>query len=473
MIVHQLAQHSPKRIKFKSKSFSIQKTGVKGDVFDSVFLNLFEDVFQVSCGTHQMKKEVATNNIKQIVIDKDQTTIIGINERGSKDYLWIEFRDNTQKKDFFKFLDDKVAAQLSKDTVEEDVIVSMGCPFFQTKKRTRRLTQEQSSSFTNNTLYHSDPNVKLVNLEDESETDYGYHSSPTHISSDWERSDDNDNVKLYTKNNNKKKTRDNKIVVIEDSPQKSPETAVAIDLIENDPKAILRNNQVIVYKSVSITAEDISRLERGRCLNDTLIDFYLNRIYDVLTPDQQKLVYIFNTFFYSQLKHLTMNRSDCRKLLKWTKGVDLFSKDFLFVPIHESHHWTLVIVCSAGKVIEKSVQSNAPQPCLLYLDSLGGGGAQVVGLIREYLNLEMLEKHGLENVFTEKTLPDYEPQVPGQRNSSDCGVFVLQYVEEFCQNPKSPNDLDKYWFSTQDIKNKRNEIKELLENLAQNSLGIT
>ena len=35
---------------------------------------------------------------------------------------------------------------------------------------------------------------------------------------------------------------------------------------------------------------------------------------------------------------------------RWTKNVDIFTKDFLFVPINESLHWSLAVVCWPGKI---------------------------------------------------------------------------------------------------------------------------
>jgi sentrin-specific protease 7 len=33
---------------------------------------------------------------------------------------------------------------------------------------------------------------------------------------------------------------------------------------------------------------------------------------------------------------------------KWTAHVDLFSKDFIVLPVNQSLHWSLVIICHMG-----------------------------------------------------------------------------------------------------------------------------
>lgn len=47
------------------------------------------------------------------------------------------------------------------------------------------------------------------------------------------------------------------------------------------------------------------------------------------------------------------------------QGVDIFSKDYLFVPVHDALHWSLVIICHPG-LLEKSAAAMGwslhPQP---------------------------------------------------------------------------------------------------------------
>lgn len=50
------------------------------------------------------------------------------------------------------------------------------------------------------------------------------------------------------------------------------------------------------------------------------------------------------------------------------QGVDIFSKDFLFIPIHDALHWSLVIVCHPGLDLDSE-----RKPYILHLDSMQGG----------------------------------------------------------------------------------------------------
>jgi hypothetical protein len=51
--------------------------------------------------------------------------------------------------------------------------------------------------------------------------------------------------------------------------------------------------------------------------------------------------------------------------------VDLFSKDFIFVPIHEALHWSLAIICHPGNWHGRRGHGTA---CILHLDSMADGG---------------------------------------------------------------------------------------------------
>jgi sentrin-specific protease 7 len=68
------------------------------------------------------------------------------------------------------------------------------------------------------------------------------------------------------------------------------------------------------------------------------------------------------------------------------------------------------------------------------MDSLGAasGRYKLGEPLRHFLSKEWESKKKVEpKVFTKTVMPDYYVSVPCQTNSSDCGLFVLQYVESF------------------------------------------
>lgn len=69
---------------------------------------------------------------------------------------------------------------------------------------------------------------------------------------------------------------------------------------------------------------------------------------------------------------------------------------------------------------------------MLIFDSLAGASrTRVVATLREYLRIEYQVKKSAQRLFNKDTIPGYCAKVPQQNNFSDCGVYVLQYVESF------------------------------------------
>lgn len=70
----------------------------------------------------------------------------------------------------------------------------------------------------------------------------------------------------------------------------------------------------------------------------------------------------------------------------------------------------------------------------MIFDSLAGASrSRVVATLRDYLSCEHVAKLGVEKTFTKDTIKGACPKVPQQSNFTDCGLYVLQYVESFFQ----------------------------------------
>ncbi|KAI1423014.1 hypothetical protein F5Y12DRAFT_716793 [Xylaria sp. FL1777] len=119
----------------------------------------------------------------------------------------------------------------------------------------------------------------------------------------------------------------------------------------------------LVYPSTgknraTIDKEDIQRLDEGQFLNDNIIIFYLRYLQKTLeeeNKDLAKRIYFQNTFFYDKLKPTKNGQGINYDSVKtWTSKVDLFSKDYIIVPINEYTHWYVAIICNAPKLIPAS-----------------------------------------------------------------------------------------------------------------------
>ncbi len=71
-----------------------------------------------------------------------------------------------------------------------------------------------------------------------------------------------------------------------------------------------------------------------------IVNFYLSLLMKRNRDQVGSLkVFSFNTFFYPKLQSGEAHAS----VKKWTKAVDLFLFDLVFVPLHLGMHWALAV----------------------------------------------------------------------------------------------------------------------------------
>ncbi|KAI1117198.1 hypothetical protein F5Y14DRAFT_374457 [Nemania sp. NC0429] len=105
----------------------------------------------------------------------------------------------------------------------------------------------------------------------------------------------------------------------------------------------------------TVDKDDIQRLDEGQFLNDNIIIFYFRYLQKNLedsNKDLAKRIYFQNTFFYDKLKPTKAGQGINYDSVKtWTSKVDLFSKDYIIVPINEYTHWYVAIICNAPRLL--------------------------------------------------------------------------------------------------------------------------
>ncbi|KAL2011120.1 hypothetical protein VTN00DRAFT_3838 [Thermoascus crustaceus] len=148
-------------------------------------------------------------------------------------------------------------------------------------------------------------------------------------------------------------------------------------------------------------------------LNDEVINAYLALIVDYLRRSSgnagrnvQPKFHAFNTFFFSNLRD--RGYDSVRRWASRAKigGEKLLSVDTVFVPVHNSAHWTLMVIRPSARTIE-------------HFDSLGSLSLAHVNKAKEWLRGELGPLYKDEEW---SVLPSASPQ---QDNGSDCGVFLL------------------------------------------------
>uniref|UniRef100_A0A670YDB1 Sentrin-specific protease 7 n=1 Tax=Pseudonaja textilis TaxID=8673 RepID=A0A670YDB1_PSETE len=271
---------------------------------------------------------------------------------------------------------------------------------------------------------------------------------------------------------------------------------------------------------LGVTKEDLECLEYGEFLNDVIIDFYLKYLQLEKAPKElADRSHIFSSFFYKCLTRTEKNSEENpklsiaqrrhRRVKRWTRYINIFNKDYIFVPVNEESHWYIAVICfpwlekvtykdcesqhlpqsdfqqfphqsesNSGTIRKESVlllsdiwytlkmKKICKRPCILILDSLKASSVQnTVQVLREYLEVEWEAKRKTCREFSKSTMVDFYPRVPKQNNNSDCGIYLLQYVETFFQNPiinfELPVHLEQ-WFPPHLVRRKREQIRDLI-----------
>ncbi|KAF9016533.1 hypothetical protein BDZ89DRAFT_1045755 [Hymenopellis radicata] len=132
------------------------------------------------------------------------------------------------------------------------------------------------------------------------------------------------------------------------------------------PRELLRS-RVFVYPwnasasgiaggEVTVTGADLERLAPQKLLSDSVVMFGLRLALKELEDRDVvafQSIYVYSNFFYNVLKERGYGA-----VTKWTKGIDIFRKDTLLVPVNETGHWFLVVICDAGWLLKDEENAN-------------------------------------------------------------------------------------------------------------------
>lgn len=260
-------------------------------------------------------------------------------------------------------------------------------------------------------------------------------------------------------------------------------------------------------KSLSIEKKDVDRLQGAEFLNDNIILFYLKTIQQD-HPELKDSLHVFNSFFYEKLKKHSDTRLSYENVRSWTSKANLFSKDFIIIPINHKIHWFVAIVYNLPALLKNktqdsdensSVQTSStsdsqtspessisrPKPAkeklafnketdckIFFCDSLRKHHYNYhVKNLRDFFYEEAKDK--LNQEIDVDRISGVSVTVPQQNNLSDCGVYLIHYIELFLQDPyrcielflddspESQRALEIYW-SNEMLKGKRRYLRRKL-----------
>ncbi|KAG5236248.1 ubiquitin-specific protease 1D [Salix suchowensis] len=276
------------------------------------------------------------------------------------------------------------------------------------------------------------------------------------------------------------------VVLDEDEPQLVGTTELGKEFAEHMKDAKISYPSRDDPASVEIAYKDMDCLAPEAFLTSPIMNFYTRYLRLQASPAKKATCdyHFFNTFFYKKLEQaISYKGSDKEsffvKFRRWWKGVNIFEKAYILIPIHDDLHWSLVIICFPDKKDESG-------PIILHLDSLGfHQSSTVFSNIKSYLKEEWRYMNQ-EVVPTDFPIPDriwkrldrrIEEKiiaVPQQKNDYDCGLFVLFFMERFIQEaPERLKKKDlamfgKKWFRPEEASDLRKKIRTILMDEFQN-----
>ncbi|MBA0808274.1 hypothetical protein Gohar_024026, partial [Gossypium harknessii] len=168
--------------------------------------------------------------------------------------------------------------------------------------------------------------------------------------------------------------------------------------------------------AVSISKRDVDLLLPETFVNDTIIDFYIKYLKNQIQPEERLRFHFFNSFFFRKLADLDKDPSSISdgraaflRVRKWTRKLDMFGKDYIFIPVNFSLHWSLIVICHPGEVAgfkgtfmsllnfiqefylsfmhfchvsDEDLDKSSKVPCILHMDSIKGNHAGLKNLVQ-------------------------------------------------------------------------------------------
>lgn len=190
-------------------------------------------------------------------------------------------------------------------------------------------------------------------------------------------------------------------------------------------------------KKTTVEWSDLERLDEGEFLNDNLISFYLRFLEQSLEedrPDIARRVYFFNTFFFATLtnSHKGKKAFNYEGVQKWTRSVDLFTYDYIIVPINEHAHWYLAIICNLPaldrsiEIVERDSEPSSPRAAPVTEDENLGQSDQFLSMPANELDvgdsrtltserLKEPDESEARNSFAEMSLENDNQTIPAHR----------------------------------------------------------
>ncbi|GMM51038.1 hypothetical protein DASB73_019960 [Starmerella bacillaris] len=115
-------------------------------------------------------------------------------------------------------------------------------------------------------------------------------------------------------------------------------------------------------KCFRLKLEDIVRLNDKVYVNDSIIWFYMKYFMEQLVkkdPQLADVILLLDTFFYPTLQSLSYAKINAHKTPNWILKLPIQNKRITIMPLHESAHWSLIVVIGLDDAIASRAQAES------------------------------------------------------------------------------------------------------------------
>ncbi|KAH7307937.1 hypothetical protein BKA65DRAFT_543764 [Rhexocercosporidium sp. MPI-PUGE-AT-0058] len=240
---------------------------------------------------------------------------------------------------------------------------------------------------------------------------------------------------------------------VEHSSSRAPETAVVTeqdDISRSRSFSIASSSSSsnrhedqeprLMWQGGQILLKDIKTLDDDEWLNDEIINYAAyNTVYNVtlhLPQSYKAAIVLENSFFYNNVAAATQTKLIRPELLTPRRKPQLSDADHYVVPINTSnYHWSLVIISYVKCFLEPSDKT----PSILLIDPLDTGlnpnksNAIIIKNLQAFVHQFVKSKTAHDSPGQIELL--HARNITRQRNSHDCGIFLLQFLRRFMEKP--------------------------------------
>lgn len=241
------------------------------------------------------------------------------------------------------------------------------------------------------------------------------------------------------------------------------------------------------HPKIALCAANLSCLKPREYLNDAVVMAYLTHILaekQKLVPNSPKFQLLDNFLLETVSRDIDMMQSYqivprkygfnkrlsiemIQKKERNIKKAKIFDADFLILPICHEQHWFSVVVAHLSRVDEMGCK-------ILIFDSIANPEVYYEEHLNALLHLivasHMLVKNRADDDvirFAESLLRSIDiVNVPRQTNTTDCGLYLFEYLENFCNFPDIGQDWSKL-IDKKKMRYKRIAVMKLLQKLLE------